>query len=465
MTPRVRFAPSPTGYLHVGGARTALFNYLYARKTGGMFILRIEDTDRERSTPEAIEAILEGMRWLGLHWDEGPFFQTQRFDLYQQKIDELLAAGKAYPCFCTVETLEANRAEDMAAKRKPRYRGTCRQLSADDIAAKKAQGVPYSIRFRSPDEGDTIVLDGLRGEIRFANIELDDLIIRRASDGYPTYNFTVVIDDATMAMTHVIRGDDHLNNTPRQAQLYEALGYPVPMFYHVPMILGVDKKRLSKRHGATSVLAYRDMGYLPEALLNYLVKLGWSCGDQEVFTQAEMIEKFNLEGLSKSAGVFNPEKLLWLNGVYIRNASAADLAERTLPFLAEHGIASPDRRLLEGAIEISKEKVKTLVELADMIAFFFVPPTTDSSSALADLISDERALSHLRELKKHLEATTPWTPETIKASINTTCETLGIKLKELAHAVRLCVTGAAISPSIFDIFAVLGKEASLKRLR
>ncbi|MBI2358308.1 MAG: glutamate--tRNA ligase, partial [Deltaproteobacteria bacterium] len=300
---RTRFAPSPTGYLHIGGARTALFNYLFTRHHGGRFILRIEDTDRERSTPEAIEAIIQSLKWLGLDWDQGPYFQTQRFSLYKEKVQKLVAEGKAYPCICTPEVLEAKRQAAQKAKQKTAYDGTCRPK--EGTIPPLPRGQPHTIRFRSPQIGTTVVEDGVKGAVVFENRELDDLIIAR-SDGTPTYNFCVVVDDIDMGITHIIRGDDHLANTPRQILLYQALGHTPPRFAHVPLILGLDKARLSKRHGATSVMAYKEMGYFPEALVNYLVRLGWSYGDQEIFSRDELIEKFTLENVGKSAGVFNP---------------------------------------------------------------------------------------------------------------------------------------------------------------
>src|SRR5512137_2732890 len=329
---RLRFAPSPTGYLHIGGARTALFNWLLARKTGGTFILRIEDTDVARSTQESVDAILQGMEWLGLDWDEGPFYQSDNFPLYREYVQKLLDEGKAYRCRCTPEELEAKRELAMKEGRKPKYDGTCRSLNI-------GPDTPSAVRFRAPEDGATCFDDLIKGPISFSNEELDDLIIQR-SDGTPTYNFTVVIDDASMTITHVIRGDDHINNTPRQILLYEALGYPVPKFAHVPMILGADKSRLSKRHGATSVIAYRDQGFLPEALVNYLVRLGWSHGDEEIFSREELVEKFTIEAVGKSAGVFNPDKLLWLNHHYIKEGDPARLAALLLPFLAERGVSA-----------------------------------------------------------------------------------------------------------------------------
>src|SRR5512143_3034880 len=313
MTIRTRFAPSPTGYLHIGGARTALFSWLYARRHGGTFILRIEDTDLERSTAESVNVILEGMTWLGLEYDEGPFFQTHRFDRYKEVIKQLLDDGKAYKCYCTKDELEAMREEQMANKQKPRYDGRCRHRT------EPREGHEYVVRFRNPEEGQTIVDDRVRGRVVFSNSELDDLIIAR-SDGSPTYNFVVVVDDMDMKITHVIRGDDHLNNTPRQINILKALGYEPPRYAHVPMILGSDGARLSKRHGAVSVMQYRDDGFLPEALLNYLVRLGWSNGDQEIFSIDEMIRLFDVSNVHTSAAAFNPEKLLWLNQHYLKTA-------------------------------------------------------------------------------------------------------------------------------------------------
>ena len=365
---RTRFAPSPTGYLHIGGARTALFNYLYARHCGGKFVLRVEDTDRQRSTPEAIAAILESMEWLNLEWDEGPFYQTERMDLYQDRIRALLSAGDAYPCVCTPETLEAKRAAALAEKRKPMYDGTCRP--PERAAVPVPDGVPYTIRFRSPENGHTVVDDKVKGRVEFDNTELDDLILAR-SDGSPTYNFCVVCDDIDMGITHIIRGDDHLSNTPRQMQLYEALGSKPPVFAHVPLILGEDKKRLSKRHGATSVTAYRDMGYYPEALNNYLVRLGWSHGDQEIFDGAELVEKFDIDAVGKSSAIFNPEKLLWLNAHYLKERPPSRLAEDVLPYLSAKGYPNPgDRAWLEKMVETLRERAKSLVELVDMAHYF-----------------------------------------------------------------------------------------------
>ena len=357
---RVRFAPSPTGHLHIGGARTALFNWLYARHSKGTFILRIEDTDTTRSTDEYIEAIIEGMKWLGLDWDEGPFRQTDRFDVYRSYCDKLLKEGRAYHCYCSPEELETRRKKAMIEGKTLKYDGRCRNLT------EPVPGVSPVVRFRMPLQGHTVVDDLLRGKVVFENEQLDDLIILR-SDGTPTYNLTVVVDDVDMRITHVVRGDDHLNNTPKQIQLYEAFGYAVPRFAHLPMILGADKTRLSKRHGATSVMAYQEMGYLPEALVNYLVRLGWSYGDQEVFTRSELIEHFSFEHVGKAAAVFNPEKLLWMNSQYIMNSSPERLAELVRPFLLKEQVISEDQVLdnvwLAKAIRTLQERAKTLVEL------------------------------------------------------------------------------------------------------
>ena len=327
---RTRFAPSPTGFLHIGGARTALFNWLYTRRYGGTFILRIEDTDQVRSTEESTRAILDAMAWLGLNWDEGPYFQAERVNIHREMVQKLIDTGNAYYCTCTPEELEAKRKKALAEGRKPKYDGTCRD-----------RGLPRSsasvVRFRGPEAGITVMHDLIKGNISFNNEELDDLIIERA-DGYPTYNFAVVVDDAQMGITHVIRGDDHVNNTPKQIQIYEALGYEVPLFGHVPMILGSDRARLSKRHGATSVMAYQEMGYLPEALVNYLVRLGWSHGDQEIFTMEELVREFSLEAVGKSAAVFNPEKLLWLNQHYIMAYPAERLVESVISLWVKRGL-------------------------------------------------------------------------------------------------------------------------------
>lgn len=460
--PRLRFAPSPTGYLHIGGARTALYNYLLARKLGGTFILRIEDTDLERSTPESVQAIFDGMKWLGLEWDEGPFFQTKRFPIYQEYIERLIKEKKAYPCFCTTEELDKKRQIAQAEKRKPMYDRTCFKLSEKEVQAKIASGAKHCIRFKSPDEGEIVVQDAIKGDVTTANKELDDLIIRR-TDGSPTYNFTVVVDDVTMNITHVVRGDDHLNNTPRQIQLYQALNFPLPIFAHVPMILGSDKKRLSKRHGATSVTAYRDMGYLPDALINYLVRLGWSFKDQEIFTRAELIEKFSLESVSHSAGVFNPEKLLWLNGVYIREADPAALAPLVLPFLEKKGISNPDPAQLIAGIKISSEKVKTILELADMVDFFFME--IEPAEELKTKFFNKESTQHFQSIIQGLQSIKEWNHETIEKVFTDIVSLTGLGLGKIAQPVRVALTGRTISPGVYEIIHLLGLETTLTRLK
>lgn len=460
-TVRTRFAPSPTGYLHIGGARTALFNYLFARHHGGKFILRIEDTDRERSTPEAIEAIVQALTWLELDWDEGPFFQTQRYPLYKEKIQELLAAGKAYPCTCTSEVLDAKRQAALKEKRKPIYDGACRPMGGK-IAA-MPEGKPYTIRFLSPQDGTTVVEDAVKGPVVFENRELDDLIIAR-SDGTPTYNFCVVVDDIDMRITHVIRGDDHLSNTPRQILLYQALERTPPQFAHVPLILGPDKARLSKRHGATSVTAYRDMGYFPEALSNYLVRLGWSHGDQEIFSRDELIEKFSLEAAGKSAGVFNPEKLLWLNFHYLKNRPLSRLAEEIVPFIKAKGYAvTHDRAWLEKMIATLRERAKTLVDLVDLAHFYLSDDIPFDEKAAKRFLTLE-AREPLAELIQKFEALADFSESSIEKVFTEVLQQRNLPLGKLAQPVRVALTGSTVSPGIYEVIAVLGKERTLARL-
>src|SRR4030042_985060 len=366
---RTRFAPSPTGDLHIGGARTALFNWLLARHAHGVFVLGIEDTDVARSTQESIQVILDAMTWLGMDWDEGPFYQTQRMSFYQEAAEKLLSEGRAYRCCCTPEELEIKREAALKAGIKPKYDQTCLHRKSFP------PGRSSAVRFLSPDTGKTVVEDLIQGRVEFDNIELDDLIILR-SDGLPTYNFSVVVDDATMGITHVIRGNDHLNNTPRQIQIYQALCYPIPKFGHVPMILGPEKKKLSKRHGAQSVMEYKKMGYLPQAVVNYLVRLGWSYGDQEEFSREELIEKFSLEAVGKSAAAINPGKFDWLNAQYIKRMEVDELAKRVRPFIEAKGYAIQDPILLRRAIRSLQERVKTLVEMADLAGFYFCDEIT-----------------------------------------------------------------------------------------
>jgi glutamyl-tRNA synthetase len=462
MSVRTRFAPSPTGYLHIGGARTALFNYLFARHHGGKFILRIEDTDRERSTPEAIQAILDAMTWLQLDWDEGPFYQTERFPLYCEKIQDLLARGRAYPCTCTPAELEAKRQAAQKEKRKPAYDGTCRP--AEGVIASLPANKAFTVRFRSPREGTTVIEDAVKGNVVFDNRELDDLIIAR-SDGTPTYNFCVVVDDIDMAITHVIRGDDHLANTPRQIQLYQALGRQPPTFAHVPLILGTDKARLSKRHGATSVTAYRDMGYFPEAVVNYLVRLAWSSGDQEIFSHNELIEKFTLDNVGKSAGVFNPEKFLWVNFHYLKSRPLSQLADEVVPFIKAKGYPVPqDKSWLEKMIATLQERSKTLVELVDQAHFFLAEDIRIDEKAAAKFLTPEVS-TPLRVLIQKLSAIEDFNGEAIERAFTAVLEELGLSMAKLAQPVRVALTGSTVSPGIHEVISVLGKDRTLRRLK
>ncbi|MEK7262867.1 MAG: glutamate--tRNA ligase [Pseudomonadota bacterium] len=457
MTIRTRFAPSPTGYLHVGGARTALFSWLYARRHGGTFILRIEDTDRERSTAESVDAILQGMTWLGLEYDEGPFFQTQRFPRYQEVIEQMLKQGTAYHCYCTKERLEMLRNEQTARKEKPRYDGKCRHGVANP-----PKDVPPVVRFRNSTDGAVMVEDLIRGRVTFRNAELDDLIIAR-SDGTPTYNFTVVVDDMDMCVTHVIRGDDHLNNTPRQMNMLQALGVTPPVYAHVPMILGSDGARLSKRHGAVSVMQYRDDGYLPEALLNYLVRLGWSHGDQEVFSLDEMVKLFDVTKVHSSAAAFNPEKLLWLNQHYIKNSDPAHVAHHLSYHLGKLGIDPATGPDLIEVVKAQRERAKTLLEMAQNSAFFYRNDIEyDSKDAAAHLKPE--AEKPLADLRTRLAALPLWLAEPIHATVTGVAEAHGLKLGKVAQPLRVAIAGRAVSPPIDITLWLLGREKALQRL-
>ena len=453
---RVRFAPSPTGYLHVGGARTALFNWLLARHQGGTFILRIEDTDVERSTQESVDAILEGMKWLGLDWDEGPFFQSDYFPLYKEYVQKLIADGKAYKCYCTAEELDARRNLAMAEGRKPKYDGTCRDR------ADQPDDQPYVIRFRAPQGGVTSFDDLIKGTITFPNEELDDLIIQR-TDGTPTYNFCVVIDDATMHITTVIRGDDHVNNTPRQVQLYEALGFPVPQFAHVPMILGTDKARLSKRHGATSVIAYRDMGYLPEALLNYLVRLGWSHGDDEIFSLEEMIQKFDINNVGRSASVFNTEKLNWLNAHYIKNSEPERLAALLLPHLSTREVSTLNGPDLVAVVKTLQERAQTLEEMADRALFYYTAPVAYDNAALAKF-DKEMLLAVYAAVLEKLSLSTAADVSAIDALFKEICSENSWKMGQVGQPVRIALSGGTQAPGIGEIVVTLGVEETVRRI-
>ncbi|PSJ44734.1 glutamate--tRNA ligase [Zobellella endophytica] len=457
MTVKTRFAPSPTGFLHVGGARTALYSWLYARHHRGEFVLRIEDTDLERSTQAAIDAILEGMNWLGLDWDEGPYYQTRRFDRYNQLIDQLLAEGKAYRCYCSKERLEALREQQMAKGEKPRYDGTCRHGGHDHPA-----DAPCVIRFKNPGEGSIVFDDHVRGHIEIANREMDDLIIRR-TDGAPTYNFCVVVDDWDMEITHVVRGEDHINNTPRQINIYHALGAPVPEFAHVSMILGDDGAKLSKRHGAVSVMQYRDDGYLPQALLNYLVRLGWSNGDQEIFSREEMIALFSLDAISKSASAFNTDKLLWLNQHYIKTLPAGEVAGHLEWHMRDQGIDFDKGPALAEVVGLYAERCQTLKELAAQSRYLFEDVETFEEGA---------AKKHLRPVaaepltlaRTKLAALTDWQTGAIHEVINATAAELELGMGKVGMPLRVAVTGQGQSPAIDGVMALLGKEKVLARI-
>ncbi|RNE90950.1 glutamate--tRNA ligase [Marichromatium sp. AB31] len=457
MTVRTRFAPSPTGYLHVGGARTALFSYLFARRHGGQFVLRIEDTDLERSTEESVNAILEGMTWLGLEYDEGPFYQTQRFDRYNQVIDELLDKGLAYRCDCPKERLEKLREDQMARKVKPRYDGCCRTRQVDPDK-------PHVIRFKNPADGVVVVDDMIRGRMPFNNAELDDLIIRR-SDGSPTYNLTVVVDDADMGITHVIRGDDHINNTPRQINILRALGRDVPQYAHVPMILGDDGARLSKRHGAVGVMSYRDQGYLPEALLNYLVRLGWSHGDQEIFSLEEMVELFDIGAVNKAASAFNTDKLDWLNQHYLHHAEPSRIARLLSPHMGRLGIDPSTGPELAAVVKAQAARAKTLAELAEISAFCYQDfEAFDETSAKKHLRPVAReALERLRAAFEMM-AYEDWNPDDLKRVVERVSEELEVKMGKVAQPLRVAIVGRAASPGIEETLMLVGKEATLRRI-
>jgi glutamyl-tRNA synthetase len=456
MTVVTRFAPSPTGMLHVGGVRTALFSWLYARRKGGKFILRVEDTDRERSTAEAVRVILEGMDWLGLKADEGPYYQAQRLDRHREVIADMLRAGTAYRCYCTKQELDALREQQIARKEKPRYTGICRDRTEPRV------GVDPVVRFRNPPDGAVVVQDLVHGPVTFQNAELDDLIIAR-SDGTPTYNFSVVVDDMDMGVTHVIRGDDHLNNTPRQMNMLQALGAALPAYAHVPMILGPDGTKLSKRHGAVSVLQYEEEGYLPDALLNYLVRLGWSHGDQEVFTREEMIAEFDIHDVNKAASTFNPEKLLWLNQQHMVRAEPARLVPYLRSQLRRLGVDSDDQKLLEGVIVAQRERAKTLKEMAVNSRFFFVDKIDlDPKAAAKHLSGDARQV--LAKVRARLGELTQWDAAAIHAALNDLATQLQTGLGKIAQPVRVAVTGTAVSPPIDATLALLGRERSLERI-
>ncbi|VAW79345.1 Glutamyl-tRNA synthetase [hydrothermal vent metagenome] len=457
MTVRTRFAPSPTGYLHIGGVRTALFSWLYARKHGGQFILRIEDTDLERSTPESVNAILEGMTWLGLDYDEGPFYQTQRFDRYAEVIQQLMDNGHAYKCYCSKDRLETLRKEQMANKDKPRYDGCCR----DGVEPPSADA-PFVIRFHNPLDGEVVVIDQVRGQVVFQNSELDDLIIAR-SDGSPTYNLTVVVDDSDMNITHVIRGDDHLNNTPRQINILKALDLDVPTYAHVPMILGSDGKRLSKRHGAVSVIQYREDGYLPEALLNYLVRLGWSHGDQEIFSIDEMVELFDIDDVNRAASVFNDEKLLWLSQQYLIHSDPEHIARHLSRHLGLLDIDPTDGPDIMDVVVAQRERASTLVEMAAISEFIYRDfEEFDAKAAKKNLRPAAR--EPLEKLRARLATLDSWTAEAAHQVVKDVAAELDLKMGKVAQPLRVAVVGRAASPGIDVTLQLVGRDTCLRRI-
>lgn len=458
---RVRFAPSPTGFLHIGGVRTALFNWLFARQQKGVFVLRIEDTDQDRSTDESIQAILEGLKWVGLDWDEGPFRQTERIDLYRSYAMQLLEKGQAYWCSCKAEELEARRKEAEAKGLSPKYDSRCRDRGLVNHAGDAA------LRFKAPLEGETVVDDLIKGKIVFDNSVQDDLIILR-SNGYPTYNFSVVVDDALMNITHVVRGDDHMTNTPRQVPIFQALGFPVPQFGHLPMILGSDKSRLSKRHGATSIMAYKDMGYLPDAMVNYLVRLGWSHGDQELFTRQELIEKFSWKNVQTSPAVFNPEKLIWVNAEYIKISPPAQVAQALVPLLGAAGLTDEVRAVspdwLAQLVVLVKERAKTLVEMVEWVRPYFGQAVTFDEEAAKKLLTPAIA-PVLGKLLVRFESFPAFSRQQWEEAFKQLVEAEGLKMGQLAQPVRVALTGRTASPGLFEVMEVLGRDRTLLRLR
>lgn len=476
-SPRVRFAPSPTGYLHVGGARTALFNWLYARHTGGVFVLRIEDTDMERSSDEMVGGILDGMKWLGLDWDEGPevggphgpYFQSERLDRYRQMAETLVAEGHAYYCYCRPEDLKTKREAAEKAGTSGQYDRTCASLPADEIARREAAGEARAIRFRMP-VGSTAYDDVVHGRIEFDNAVIEDFVVLR-SDRYPTYHLTVVADDIDMGITDVVRGDDHISNTPKQVLLYRALGAPVPRFAHVPLILGPDKRRLSKRHGATSVMEYKRQGYLPEAMVNFLALLGWSPGnDREIFTKDELVRAFTLEGISSSNAVFNPEKLDWFNGEHIARMPAREVGARVEPLLREAGLwrdhyaAGEGAKWLDRVIELLKPRLRKLEDVVDRGRAFFQERVEYDPAAVKKHLSVAGLSERMQALRAGLAAAETFDAPTTEAILRRVATEQGSGAGPLIHATRVAVTGAAVSPGLFDVLAVLGRDATLARL-
>jgi len=469
---RVRFAPSPTGYLHVGGARTALFNWLYARKHGGVFILRIEDTDKIRSTEESVGGILSSLRWLGLDWDEGPgvggqyepYYQTQRLPFYHAVVEQLLEQGCAYYCYCTEEELRTRRKAALASGKPPGYDRRCRYLSQKQRSHLEAEGRAPAVRFAMPREGETVVDDLIRGEVRFANEQLDDLVILKA-DQTPTYNFAVVVDDMLMKISHVVRGDEHLANTPRQIRIYEALGYHLPQFAHVSMILGEDGTKLSKRHGATALSDFRDAGYLPEAIFNFLALLGWAYDDKtEIMPREDIVERFSLEKVNPAPAVFSRQKLEWMNGVYVRQLKQEDLAARVLPFLQAADLEA-DEQTVRRLVPLIQERIKVLADTVELVDFFFAEEIKYDSLLLVGKKMDARAsLDALRRALEVLEQLPSFDEETLETALRGVTDELGLKAGQLFGMVRVAVTGKQVAPPLFGTLSILGRERVLARL-
>ena len=458
---KVRFAPSPTGHLHIGSARTALFNWLFARSQGGKFVLRIEDTDQERSTDEFIAGIIEGMKWMGLDWDEGPFRQTERIDLHKKHIADLLAAGYAYYCYCSPEELDAHRKQAMKEGKPMRYNRKCRGLT------EPAEGVNPVVRFKMPLTGSIVIDDMIKGKVTFNNEELDDLIIAR-SDGTPTYNLVVVADDVDMGITHVIRGEDHLNNTPKQVHIYKAIASEPPRFAHQSLILGPDKGKMSKRHGATSVLEYREAGYLPSALVNYLMRLGWSHGDQEVFTLDELIEYFSLDKVGTSASIYDKEKLQWLNAEHIKMTPPEEMLKHLTPYLVKQGIVdegwAPEPEWFKKALASLVERAKDLNELASSMKYYISETVEFEEKAKKKFLKPETK-KLFEEVMKELEGIEDFSADNIEERFKAICDQREIGLGKLAQPVRVALTGGTASPGIFDVLEIVGRERTMLRLK
>ncbi|HKK90922.1 MAG TPA: glutamate--tRNA ligase [Desulfobacteraceae bacterium] len=451
-----RFPPSPTGYLHIGGARTALFNWLYARQNRGTFVLRIEDTDEARSTKASVDAIFESLQWLGIDWDEGPFFQTERYEIYKEYIEKLVASGQAYYCTCTAEAVDAMREEAKALGNKPMYNNKCRELNLE-------KGENRVVRLKTPAMGTTVVEDVVKGATAFQNSEIDDFIIQR-SDGSPTYNLAVVVDDLTMGINTILRGDDHLVNTPKQILLYKALGADLPVFGHVPMVLGSDKTRLSKRHGAMSVSEYRDMGFLPDAMLNYLVRLGWSFGDQEFFTREELIEKFTLDNLGRSPSMFDVEKLYALNAKHIQAKTPEELALQLIPFLEQRGVIAENSECLHLAVKTLQTRSRTLVEMADSALFYFKETVVFDEKAAKKFLKPA-TLEPLQKSADAIDALDTFTEASLENAFKSVMEATDLKFGKIAQPVRVALTGTTVSPGIFEMILALGKEKTVARIR